>query len=185
MATTDIDFLWDARQRFTFLMQDINERGVMALLRQVDSTFKRTHRFRAENDEPYLVEFIRAERRDEGMRANLKITAADGDLEPAAIEGLNWLINAPKFEEVVMGVDGRPVLLCCIDPRAFALHKLWLSRRPNRDGIKRQRDAAQARAVAAVATQLMGLKFDRRDLTALPRELAEGAQELAKAILDM
>ena len=41
MATTDIDFLWDARQRFTFLMQDINERGVMALLRQVDSTFTR------------------------------------------------------------------------------------------------------------------------------------------------
>jgi hypothetical protein len=137
------------------------------------------------NEDPYLVEFIRAERRDEATKPDLKITAADGDLEPAPIEGLNWLINAPKFEEIVMGVDGRPVLLCCIDPRAFALHKLWLSKRSSRDGLKRERDAMQARAVAAVATQLMGLQFDRRDLTALPKELAEGAQELAKATIDL
>jgi hypothetical protein len=183
-ATIDIDFLWDARQRFTFLMQDINERGVIGLLQQVDDTFRRTATFRAENADPYLVELIRPERRSEMLRPPLRISRAEGDLEPAGIEGLQWLLNAPKFEEVVIAEDGRPLLITCVDPRAFALHKLWLSRRENRAGLKRRRDELQARAVAAVATQYMGLKFERRDLTSLSKELASGIKEFAQTKLE-
>jgi hypothetical protein len=180
-ATSDIDFLWDARQRFTFLMRDINERGVLGLLQQVDRTFKRTRSFRAENEDPYLVEIIRPFTPDEARSGPLKISEAAGDFEPAAIEGLQWLLNAPKFEEIVIGEDGRPLLMSCIDPRAFALHKLWLSKRPLREGIKRQRDLLQAQAVAAVAINFMGLKFDRQSLSAVSKEVAEGAKELMKA----
>lgn len=182
-ATTDIDFLWDVRQRFTFLMQDINERGVIGLLQQVDDTFKRTAIYRAENADPYLVEIIRPLRKNEMLRPGLKISKADGDLEPASIEGLQWLLNAPKFEEVAIGEDGKPVLVCCVDPRAFALHKLWLSKRESREGLKRQRDELQARAVAAVATQYMGLNFERRELAGLSKGLAHGIAELAKTRL--
>jgi hypothetical protein len=182
-ATADIDFLWDARQRFTFLMQDINQRGVIGLLRQVDGTFKRTATYRAENADPYLVEVIRPLRKDEVFRSELKMSKAEGDFEPASMEGLQWLLNAPKFEEVAIGEDGRAVLVSCVDPRAFALHKLWLSRRENRAGVKRQRDELQARAVAAVATQYMGLKFERRDLAGLSKELFDGIKELSKTKL--
>lgn len=185
MATTDIDFLWDARQRFTFVMRDVSEVGILGLLRQVDPTFKRTATFRAANDDPYLVELIRPLRPNEALRPALKASEVEGDLEPAAIEGLEWLLNAPKFEEVVIDEEGRPLMLDCIDPRAFALHKLWLSRQPMREGVKRRRDAMQAHAVAAVAIQHLGLKFDRRELTALPKELAQGARELAKANIDL
>jgi hypothetical protein len=34
------------------------------------------------------------------------------------------------------------------DPRAFALHKAWLSGLPTREPLKKPRDLAQARAVA-------------------------------------
>jgi hypothetical protein len=183
-ATTDIDFLWDARQRFTFLMQDINQRGVLSLLQQVDETFKRTATFRAENADPYLVEMIRAQRRNEVLLPELKISKAEGDFEPASMEGLQWLLNAPKFEDVAIGEDGRPLLISCVDPRAFALHKLWLSRRESREGIKRRRDEMQARAVAAVATQYMGLKFERRYLTGMSKELSAGIKELAETKLE-
>jgi len=179
-ATTDIDLLWDVRQRFTFLMRDVNERGVLGLLQQVDATFRKTQSYRAENADPYLVEVIRPQRKDEVFKADPKITLADGDLVPAAIEGLQWLLNAPKFEEVAIGEDGRPLLISCVDPRVFALHKLWLSQQPTREGLKRRRDIMQAQAVAAVATQFMGLKFEKRVLTGLPKELANGLKELAR-----
>jgi len=183
-ATTDIDFLRDVRQRFTFLMRDVSERGVIGLLKQVDDTFEKTASFRAENADPYLVEIIRPQRKDEAMKPNLKITPADGDLEPAAIDGLQWLLNAPKFEDVAVGEDGRPLLISCIDPRAFALHKLWLSEQPTREGLKRRRDLLQAQAVAAVASRLLGLKFEKRFLSGLPKALADGAKELAKAKIE-
>jgi hypothetical protein len=183
-TTTDIDFLWDARQRFTFLMQDINQRGVIGLLKQVDETFRRTATYQAENADPYLVEMIRPLRKDEVLRQEIQMSKAEGDFEPASIEGLQWLLNAPKFEEIAMGEDGRPVLISCVDPRAFALHKLWLSKRETREGIKRRRDELQARAVAAVATQYMGLKFERRALTGLSQELANGVKEFAKTKLE-
>ncbi len=183
-ATTDIDLLWDVRRRFTFLMQDVKERGVVSLLQQVDSSFRRTRSYRVENEDPYIVEFIRAERKGEAFKPPLVMTRARDDLEPVAIEGLEWLVNAPKFEDIVMGDDGRPLLLCCIDPRVFALHKLWLSKRPNREGLKRRRDELQARAVAAVAMQFMGLKFNRRELSALPGALTQGIAELSRERLD-
>jgi Nucleotidyltransferase len=50
---------------------------------------------------------------------------------------------------------------------AFALHKLWVSKQDAREAIKRRRDATQAAAVAEVA-QLIGLKFDKKELAALP-----------------
>jgi hypothetical protein len=179
-ATTDIDFLWDARARFTFLMQDVYQRGVMGLLQQVDPSFRKTRSYRAENADAYLVELIRPPKTDE-IAKGLQISATKDDLEPTAIEGLEWIVNSPKLEEIVMGDDGRPLLICCVDPRVFALHKLWLSRRPLREPLKAKRDEMQAIAVAAVAKKFMGLKFDRRYLSAIPTALLEGVEDLQRA----
>jgi hypothetical protein len=62
----------------------------------------------------------------------------------------------------------------------FALHKLWLSKQPERDGIKRARDLEQAKAVAQVAVNYLGLKFDKKELSALPWELMKEAGRLVK-----
>jgi hypothetical protein len=68
------------------------------------------------------------------------------------------------------------------DPRVWAVHKLWLSRRPDRQPIKRQRDATQAEAVGAlVATYLTHLPFEAEHLRMLPKDLMAEASPLFQA----
>lgn len=181
-ATTDIDLLLDSRRKLSLAFSDVKQEGVIGLLRRVDKSFAaQRNGYRAVNDEGYYVDLIRPLRPDELLKSDDDSLGDKEDLEAAAIMGLQWLINAPKFEEIVIGADGRPVVMSCIDPRAFALHKFWMSQRPDRDPQKRKRDAAQARAVAAVATQYLDLPFQAKDLSALPLELVKGAKDLAGA----
>jgi hypothetical protein len=180
-ATTDIDLLWDVRRQLRLALVDIRTEGVVGLLRKVDRSFT-TQRgsFRAVNNDGFLVDIIRPLKKDEVRVANPKI-GGDDDLEPAAIAGLEWLVNAPKFERVAIGADGRPLLMSCPDPRAFALHKYWVSRQGNRDPLKRRRDAAQAKAVAAAVAQYLGLPFDAKQLSALPADLVRESAVLLGA----
>jgi hypothetical protein len=180
-ATTDIDLLWDARRRLSLALVDARAEGVLGLLRKVDSTFRASRNsFRAINDEGYSVDIIRAFAKNEVRAANTRIGQADDDIEAAALAGMQWLINAPKFEQIVIGADGIPLWMSCIDPRAFALHKYWVSRRDDRDPLKRRRDMAQAKAVAAAAVQYLGLDFNMRDLSALPAELVQASEMLLR-----
>jgi hypothetical protein len=80
---------------------------------------------------------------------------------------------------VVIGEDGLPLYLPCIDPRAFAIHKLWVSRRDDREPIKRQRDADQAIAVAALCKKHFRMSFDDQRLGALPESIRQLGSELA------
>jgi hypothetical protein len=65
---------------------------------------------------------------------------------------------------MVTGEDGLPARMVCVDPRIFALHKAWRSRQPGRQPKSRPRDSQQAKQVAAVARDYLGLKLDRRFL---------------------
>ena len=51
---------------------------------------------------------------------------APHDIDPIPREGADWLIDAPKIEETVIGWDGSPRYMPCVDPRIFAQHKGWL-----------------------------------------------------------
>jgi hypothetical protein len=91
------------------------------------------------------------------------------------------LIDAPKIEETVIGWNGVPLYMPCVDPRIFALDKLWLSKQPSRQERSRSRDIAQARVVAAVATAYLRLKFTDRAISRLPAVLRAGRMDLAHA----
>lgn len=180
-ATGDIDLLWDARRKLSLALVDVREQGVLGLLRRVDKSFAvQRNSFRAVNDEGYFVDLIRPLERDEIKTAVKKLGETDEDLEAAAIIGLQWLINARKFEQVIMGTDGRPLWMSCIDPRAFALHKYWIGHQPDRDALKRDRDIEQAKAVACVARDYLALTFEAKALSALPIELVKEAKELVR-----
>ena len=77
------------------------------------------------------------------------------DLMAAEIKNLQWLISAPKFAQIVIGQDGFPATMIVPDPRAFAVHKLWLSNQTDRDTIKKKRDRSQALAVFKLILQYM------------------------------
>lgn len=121
------------------------------------------------NAEGFRVDLIRPDDGEISGRATMG--EAIDDLHAARIEGLQWLVNAPRFEAVAIADDGAPVRLVTPDPRAFAIHKLWLSERADRDPIKRPRDRRQAQVCAALSRTYLGLSFEARDLEALPAEL--------------
>jgi hypothetical protein len=174
IATDDFDLLWDARESLRLAAMKTSAEGILGILKSVDPTFSSSEDYgtRAQNGNGYYVDLFCPEV-DPPLN---RITP--GDIDPIATEGAAWLAAAPKIEEMVVGEDGLPAQMVCVDPRIFALHKAWLSKQPGRQPRSRPRDGQQARAVAAVARDYLGLKFDRRLLRHLPEELAAHSPDL-------
>lgn len=179
-ATQDIDLMYDVRRRISLAMApEVNKAGILGLLRRVDPTFSnpRGH-FRAMNDEGYYVDLIRPAAKNEASKSIIGLT--DNDLVPTAIFGLEWLMNAPRFEAMVIATDGLPLWVSCIDPRVYALYKYWLATKAEmRDPLKKLRDESQAREVARVAREYLNLPFEAKSLTALPIDMVETAKQIA------
>ena len=181
IATGDIDLLYDARRHISLAVSGITTNGLIGLLQTVDASFAPTspRSFRAVNKTGYLVDLIRPEAKDVFRdRLPAGLTNLPEDLEGAAIFGLAWLINSPKLEAIAVDEKGYPVRLVVIDPRAFALHKAWVSNRQDREPLKAMRDLEQAKAAAIIATQYLKKTFDAADLAALPNELRNMAPKL-------
>ena len=185
LATGDIDLLFDVRTNLNLLRRNIGAGGLMGILRTADKSFhpisKRS--FRAANSNGYLVDLIGP--MPSHPLENSKPAAIgenEDDLAAVEIEGLQWLVNSPKVTAIVLDKRGYPVQYTCPDPRSFALHKLWLSRREDRDPLKKLRDEAQAHAVAdMIGRYLPHLRFDDAVLSAVPKSLRKLSRELNEA----
>jgi len=184
LATRDMDILWDIRSRLNLVAVDEQQgSGMLALLRKADRSFERVERqnFRAVNKDGYLVDLIKPEPRNIFKRERRRM-GPPGDLEAAEIRNLQWLVSSPKFKQVVIGDDGYPAAMACPDPRAFALHKIWLSDQADRNPLKKKRDRQQALAVAyLVSRYLPHYRFTSPELRMFPKEVFT---EAARVISD-
>lgn len=175
-ATGDIDILQDDRRRLRLLTEDRVFTGLARLIQdRVDSSFQPRNKrdFRLTNKDGYMVELIRPEHRPAWKRLAGTEPAHTGDLVGAPILGLQWLVNAPSVEAVVVDERGFPAPMTCPDPRYWAAHKLWLSQRDDREPVKKGRDVAQALAVLALLRdRLPQFPLDAEFLEKLPGELA-------------
>ncbi|WP_242468957.1 GSU2403 family nucleotidyltransferase fold protein [Rhodovulum adriaticum] len=181
-ATGDIDLLVDDRNRLKILTEDRQHRGFTGLIhREVDKSFqpRGPRDFRLVNDAGYMVEFIRPEPRPSHRAMPGEGPLVEGDIEPVPINSLQWLINAPPIETVVIDERGFPAPMRAADPRFWAAHKLWLAERPDRDPQKKIRDRQQARIVLdLVSEKLPQLSLDEEFARMLPgalRPLIEAA----------
>jgi hypothetical protein len=180
-TTEDIDLLLDARRSLKMVLSvDVPEQGLITLLQQVDRSFERTgETFRAANRDGFLVDLIKPSRNPPWIAERETLGQSENDLVAVSIEGLTWLESAPPIESIVIDERGAPLRMASVDPRAFAIHKLWLSAQPSRGPVKRKRDRLQAQAVAKmVATYLKHLPLDSAELRMFPREVVEHAQPL-------
>ncbi|HEY1059366.1 MAG TPA: nucleotidyltransferase domain-containing protein [Limnobacter sp.] len=180
LATADVDILIDARQRLKLinLRQDgTAEPGLMDLLLSVDSTFRRMNNvpFRAVNQHGFMVDFIKSAL--PLNRASDALGVLDPtDLQPVEVHKLDWLLSSPKFEATVIDSAGKPAPMVVPDPRAFALHKKWLSEQPDREPEKRARDAMQARAVVELlVNRLQHLPLSKAALQQFPEVLVDNS----------
>jgi hypothetical protein len=153
MATNDLDILWDARSRLK-LSSAVPAEGLMGILRKVDHSFEIMDkaRYRAVNRDGFMVDLLQ-DRLD--MRVQPENSFAVDDAFVAVEADMKWLVSSPKVQTMTLDEDGYPVPMAVPDPRAFAIHKLWLSMRPDRDPIKKPRDAAQAIALANLTVNLL------------------------------
>ena len=93
--------------------------------------------------------------------------------KPEALEGQEWLALGTPVQQVLIDFNGWPVFLTSPDPRYFALHKLWLSKRPKRirEG-KAPKDAAQGKMLFKAIQEFMPhYAIDDEFAQALPAEL--------------
>lgn len=155
LATGDIDLLVDARRRIRIMVKDASARTVLGLLRRVDKSFTVIpgKPYRVANAEGYMVDLIRPETKPPWRHQPGGDALAPEDLTPSPIEGLQWLVNAPSVQAVVVDERGYPAPIVVPDPRIWLLHKAWLSRRTLREAGKARRDRQQAEAMWLLVRQ--------------------------------
>ncbi|MER8530323.1 nucleotidyltransferase domain-containing protein [Mesorhizobium sp. M0494] len=180
-STQDIDLLMDSRQSLRIMSgANVEDGALINLLRKVDRSFERSSAtFRAVNRDGYLVDLIKPLANPAWKPSRETIGKADDELVAAEIAGLAWLENAPAFEAIAIDEKGGPLRLVAPDPRIFAAHKFWVSKRADREPIKRRRDLAQAQVVARLTTQyLEHLPYEASELWVLPRAVFDEAHHL-------
>jgi hypothetical protein len=172
VATTDADLLWDADEALELATTGVRREGIMGILQRVDRTFVADYGFNARNADGYIVDLLCRESDD------LPTIGGAGGLAATPMEGVDWLLAAPRFEQIIIGEDGRPLWIVVPEPRTFALHKLWVSRRDSRQPLKRPRDASHAHVVAELVHTYLRLPFSAKDMPWLPPVLTRLIREL-------
>ena len=149
LATRDVDLLWDNRKKLSLFTQENRlAGGMLGFLQGIDSSFtlRDDQLYTAVNKDGYEVDILR--RMGHGSDAEPgRFSALTDDFWVVKARNADWLLSAPKFSEVVVGVNGKMARMNTVDPRAFALFKLWMSDQSDREPGKRIRDASQARIV--------------------------------------
>jgi hypothetical protein len=155
MQTDDLDTLLEENPPLQIAGR-VSRLGLLGILKRVDKTFDISpdRSFRAVNSKSFMVDLIKPP-----SRQRSKI-GSGRDLVASSIEGLQWLASAPKMTQIAIGEDGFPVRMVVPDPRVFALHKLWLSLRPDRSPLKRKRDFRQGGVIGRIAMEYLDLSFE-------------------------
>ena len=166
-----------------FAIDDVDNEGLIDILQKADRSFDLPSKksFRAVNQAGYMVDLIKPEPKSILITEDRQVGSGD-DLIAAEIKNLQWLISAPKFDQVVVGEDGFPATMVVPDPRAFAVHKLWLSSQRDREALKKKRDLSQALAVCKLILQYMPeFEIKKEDLRMFPEAIIADAMQLIES----
>jgi hypothetical protein len=163
LATRDFDLLWDNRRKISLAVHDGPlADGMLGFLKKIDASFtlRADQQYTAINDKGFEVDILRRMGAGSDMDPQ-RLSQHEGDFWAVKARNADWLLSAPKYSEIVVGTNGTMVRMQTVDPRAFALFKLWMAEQSDRDPIKRQRDASQASVVVKlIESRLVQFRFD-------------------------
>lgn len=149
MATQDADLLFDTGRRAAFMevMQD-RKMSFMGLLKKVDKTFERDDldNHTARNASGYEIDLLRRFPPDPESTSEhpLQLTPEEGDLWPVRASMGQKLLSAPRFDQVVVGVNGGMARMRTVHPLDFARIKRELAKDVDRAPLKKNKDMLQA-----------------------------------------
>jgi hypothetical protein len=171
-----------AGHRLTLLAAaEIPSERLLGLLSRVDRSFRARpgDDLAAANKHGFLVRCLRPP----AARSPQKMLIKDamGVAVPAESGDLASLVNSPRFSQVVIGRRGDPVTMVVPDPRALALHHLWLSQQEDREPSQKIRDRCQAAALAELILRyLPQYHFFSAELRRFPAEVARNLEKVAE-----
>ena len=160
MATQDADLLFDTARKAAFMevMKD-RKMSFLGILKKVDKTFERDEidKHTARNATGYEVDLIRRFPPDpEGISEHpLQLTSEEGDLWPVRASMGQKLLSVPRFDQVIVGVNGAMARMRTVHPLDFARIKRQLSKDRNRDPRKKAKDLAQADMVERLVQECL------------------------------
>ena len=152
-ATQDFDLTW--RGIDSLQMQSTHPISLMGTLREVDPIYtKNTERgFRAVSGK-YVVEMLAAP-------STLASFPKDESVPIPGLVEQEWLFMGNPVRHVVSVAEGTPAPIVAPNPRWIALHKLWLSRKPQRQSAKKSKDQVQGHTAFARRDRIYAELSDR------------------------
>ena len=172
LATRDMDLLWDNRKKLSLYTQEnALANGMLGFLQKIDSSFtlREDQLYTAVNKDGYEVDILRRMGHGSDVEPG-RISPLADDFWVVKARNADWLLSAPKFSELVVGINGKMARMATVDPRAFALFKLWMADQVDREPAKRIRDASQARIVIdLINSHLPQYSFD--DIKVFPSSI--------------
>lgn len=157
VATRDIDLLWDVRKRVAFATALSKvDMSMLGVLQKVDPTFRirNSQKYTAVNKDGFEVNMIRREQAI-GDPHPVRLSNDDEDFWLAQAPRAQELLDSPPFSAVIIATNGDMARMNTLDPTAFVRFKQWMSALPERDPLKRRRDALQAQAVEEVVQEYL------------------------------
>jgi len=145
LATFDIDLLSRKNKKVSFFFKEqLPDIKITDFIKSIDSSFVLNPKvpYRFENRDGVIVEVINPI----SSSINLKSDSFT-DIIPLDMEGMQWLESTRLFKSLIIGENGQVAYLQTINPLDFAIYKLWLSQKRDREPIKRDRDLKQVRLV--------------------------------------
>lgn len=157
VATRDIDLLWDVRKRVAFAtaLSKVDS-SMLGVLHKVDATFRlrNSQKYTAVNKDGFEVDIIRRQQASDAPHP-LRLSDNDEDFWVAQAPRAQELLDSPQFSAVIVATNGDMARMNTLEPMAFVRSKQWMSMLPERDALKRRRDALQAKAVEAVVHEYL------------------------------
>ena len=164
--TEDFDLAWLGRP--DVILKGGVHQPLLAALRSVDASFSLNPRkpYQALNRKGYEVELLAAP-------SVMPSLHALGDFNPVPLLEQEWLLQGRPVRHVIADFAGAPAPLVVPDPRWMGLHKLWLSVKPERDPLKKSKDAKQGDLLLHAVAQRMANRYplDTDFVMDLPAEL--------------
>lgn len=160
MATQDADLLFDTGKRAAFVevMRD-RQMSFLGILKKVDKTFERDDldNHTARNSSGYEIDLIRRFPPDpeDTSEHPLQLTPAEGDLWPVRASMGQKLLSVPRFDQVVVGINGGMARMRTVQPLDFARIKRQLSQDKRRDPLKKTKDMAQAELIEQLVRECL------------------------------
>ena len=151
------DLLWDTRKRILFATQLARvDSSMLGVLKKVDNSFRirQSQKYTAVNKDGFEVDIIRRERAGDDPHP-IKLSAEDDDFWVAQARRAHVLLDAPPFSAVIVATNGTMARMNTVHPAAYVAFKRWLAEQPEREALKRRRDALQADAVQTLLDEYL------------------------------